>query len=97
MNFSPYPFFTKLNNKNLSGHFISKVKCNGIFAGHDYLDAQGGRYLGQEWEKCPNGRVHPGAVKVAINELVAKYGVEYLGLTVVNELSPTWVMLKKCD
>ncbi len=71
-------------------HFYwPKLKANGIIAGHDYLEAS--QIPGQDWSKCQNGDIRPGAVKGAVNEFFLERNLTVMS---TKEDWPTWIVRK---
>jgi hypothetical protein len=64
-----------------------KLRIGGIFAGHDYLNADEVKRISadQDWSLCQDGTVNRGAVKGAVQEFAAKIGV-----TKILQTSETW-------
>jgi len=70
-----------------------KVRRGGIMAGHDFLTNEEVRQRTpeQDWSVCWNGTVHPGSVKQAVLDFVAREG---LNLEVSADEWPSWVVRK---
>ncbi|KXZ52954.1 hypothetical protein GPECTOR_8g328 [Gonium pectorale] len=63
-----------------------KVRSGGLMAGHDYVNAsEAMAYNALDFSTCPNGTVHQGAVRGAVDEF---FGA--LGLTVQTTQEAYW-------
>jgi hypothetical protein len=79
--------FEDLNN------YYSKVKCGGIFAGHDFqYDAFPSR---QDWNLCGNGSVIRGSVKRAVLEFAINNNVSQVHVT-KDKYWSSWYIFKIC-
>lgn len=50
-----------------------KLKSDGIMGGHDFLYAR--EVLDQDWSRCADGSVQPGAVRGAVEDFAARHGL----------------------
>ncbi|CAG9463178.1 unnamed protein product [Pedinophyceae sp. YPF-701] len=79
--------------------FWSKVRCGGVFAGHDFLTDYEMSLLQrnneglQDWSRCEDGSRHRWAVKGAVMEFLS--GVGHPVLQTLDEW-PTWYTVKQC-
>jgi len=69
-----------------------KLRPNGIFAGHDYLDASTVKSRnGQDWGVCQDSTRNDGAVKGAVDDFVS---TNHLSLHITTDEWPTWITRK---
>jgi len=75
-----------------------KVRSGGLMAGDDYLDVEAVQEVygaHQDWSRCANGTVHPGAVMGAVDDFAAEQGVQLSIFRMVGaSLSPQWLIFK---
>ena len=74
-------------------NWYPKLKVGGIFAGHDYLNADDVKQIdsGQDWSICQDGTINKGAVKGAVQEFAAKVGVRKIYQTAEMWPSFYWI------
>lgn len=69
-----------------------KLKTNGIMSGHDYLESY--EVSGQDWSICYDGSIHPGAVKVAVDEFADYHNLQVL-VSYKDHSWHTWSIIKQ--
>jgi hypothetical protein len=76
-------------------NYYSKLKVNGILAGHDYKTAAEVRLIdrSQKWEICANGTINGGAVKGAVDDFRRIRNITSK-LYITNELWASWLFFK---
>lgn len=73
--------------------YYPKVKCNGMLAGHDFMNT----HPDNDWGICANGSrvlIKGGGVKGAVLDFIERKGIKNLKLT--REAGPSYYFIKKC-
>jgi len=73
-----------------------KVRPGGLMAGDDYVDADAAMEMySQNWSRCANGEVRPGAVRTAVDGFAASRGLRVSVFRLrFSSLSPQWLIFK---
>lgn len=75
-----------------------KVRSGGLMAGDDYGDVETMKESygdHQDWSVCRNGTVHPGAVRVAVEDFARDYDLQVSIFRMPGaSLSPQWLIFK---